>query len=224
MPNLALEPEVTFCVQGVISPLPANIYLFCVFDQRAKQSKRFVGVSQADRNAGMAATPRAWGHHHGALREGKPETFNFLGFTHVCGRSQNGKILLLRRTRRDRTWARLEAVREGLRRRMHETLEEQGDWLRQVVRGFFAYHAVPTDADALAAFRDHVTRLWWRTLRRRSQKDSTTWQRFKALAGRWIPLPRITHPWPAKRFAVNHPTWESYAGIPPVRFCAGRAW
>jgi RNA-directed DNA polymerase len=156
--------------------------------------------------------------------EGKPETFDFLGLTHICGRSLSGRFLLLRRTRRDRMRVRLEAVGEGLRRRMHETLEVQGDWLRQVVSGFFAYHAVPTNIAALAAFRDHVVRLWLRTLQRRSQKDRTPWARLKALAERWLPRPRITHPWPDKRFAVKHPRWEPYAGIPPVRFCAGGAW
>jgi RNA-directed DNA polymerase len=155
--------------------------------------------------------------------EGKPETFNFLGFTHICGRSLSGRFLLLRRTRRDRMRARLEATGEGLRRRMHETIEEQGDWLRQVVGGFFAYHAVPTNADALNAFRDHVIRQWMRTLRRRSQKDGTTWQRIKVLAARWLPTPRITHPWPDERFAVKYPRWEPYAGNPHVRFCAGGA-
>ena len=119
--------------------------------------------------------------------------------------------------------ARLEATGEGLRRRMHETIEEQGDWLRQVVGGFFAYHAVPTNADALNAFRDHVIRQWMRTLQRRSQKDGTTWQRIKILAARWLPTPRITHPWPDERFAVKYPRWEPYAGNPHVRFCAGGA-
>lgn len=155
--------------------------------------------------------------------EGKPETFNFLGFTHICGRSLRGGFLLLRKTRRDRMRARLQAIEEGLRRRLHLTLEEQGDWLRQVVMGFFAYHAIPTNADALAAFRDHVIRIWRRLLRRRSQKDRTTWERIKALAERWLPVPRITHPWPSDRFAVKHPRWEPYAGNPHVRFCAGGA-
>ena len=155
--------------------------------------------------------------------EGKPETFDFLGFTHICGRSRSGGFLLKRKTRRDRMRARLRAIQEGLRRRMHTTIEEQGDWLRQVMGGFFAYHAVPTNADALAAFRHHVIHLWRRTLRRRGQKDRTTWQRIDALADRWLPKPSITHPWPSIRFAVKHPRWEPYAGNPPVRFCAGGA-
>ena len=89
--------------------------------------------------------------------------------------------------------------------------------------GFFAYHAVPTNADALAAFRDRVIQLWRRLLRRRSQKDRTTWERIEALAERWLPKPRITHSWPSDRFAVKHPRWEPYAGNLHVRFCAGGA-
>ncbi len=155
--------------------------------------------------------------------EGKPETFNFLGFTHICGRSRSGAFQLKRKTRRDRARARLLAIQDGLRRRLHAAIDEQGQCLRQVVSGFFAYHAVPTNYEALAAFRYHVVRLWRRSLRRRSQKDKTSWERINALAGRWLPRPRITHPWPNDRFAVKYPRWEPYAGNPPVRFCAAGA-
>ena len=155
--------------------------------------------------------------------EGKPETFNFLGFTHICGRSRAGGFQLKRKSRRDRVRARLQAIGEGLRRRLHLTTDEQGNWLGQVVGGFFAYHAVPTNSRTLVAFRYHVTRLWLRTLRRRGQKDRMSWRRIDALANRWLPKPRITHPWPSVRFAVKYPRWEPYAGNPPVRFCAGGA-
>ena len=100
---------------------------------------------------------------------------------------------------------------------------EQGRWLKQVVTGFFAYHAVPTNGAALSAFRYHVTCLWRRSLRRRSQKDASTWQRVGKLADDWLPKPKILHPWPHQRFAVKHPRWEPYAGIPHVRICAGGA-
>jgi RNA-directed DNA polymerase len=155
--------------------------------------------------------------------EGKPETFNFLGFTHICGRSRAGGFQLKRKSRRDRVRARLSAIGEGLRRRLHLTIDEQGNWLRQVVGGWFAYHGVPTNFETLSAFRHHVTQLWLRTLRRRGQKDRTSWGRMDALVERWIPRPRITHPWPHVRFAVKYPRWEPYAGNPPVRFCAGGA-
>jgi len=152
---------------------------------------------------------------------GKPETFNFLGFTHICARNRRGGFLLKRTSRRDRMNAKLRAVKEALRRRMHEPIDEQGRWLGQIVRGAFAYHAVPSNYAALAAFRDHITDLWRRTLRRRSQKDRTTWTRIATLANRWLPKPRILHPWPELRFAVRHPRWEPDARIGHVRFCAG---
>ena len=136
---------------------------------------------------------------------GKPETFNFLGFTFICERNSRGKFLVKRTTRRDRMRATLRRIKEELRRRMHEPIPEQGAWLKQVVRGFFAYHAVPTNGSALGAFYYHVKRIWLRTLRRRSQKDRFSWQRMHGLAAHWLPQPRILHPYPDKRFAVMHP-------------------
>ena len=136
---------------------------------------------------------------------GKPETFNFLGFTFICGKSRQGKFLLKRKTRHDRMKAKLKEVKGELRRRMHQPIPEQGRWLRQVVTGFFAYHAVPTNSRALQTFRNNVLDLWRRTLRRRSQKDRTTWNRMSKLADDFLPKPRILHPWPSDRFAVRHP-------------------
>jgi len=135
---------------------------------------------------------------------GKPETFNFLGFTFICGRSRKGKFLLKRKSRRDRMRTKLKEIKKELRRRMHQPIPEQGNWLRQVVRGYFAYHAVPTNLSALGAFRHHVARLWLRTLRRRSQKDKFAWERMEKLADDWLPQPKILHPWPNVRFAVRH--------------------
>lgn len=139
---------------------------------------------------------------------GKPETFDFLGFTHICGRSRKGLFQLKRKTRRDRMRAKLRAIKEELRRRLHEPIPQQGQWLGQVVRGYFAYHAVPTNIASLSAFRYHVEHLWRRALLRRSQKDRTTWSRIGALAADYLPVPRILHPWPDARFAVTHPRWE----------------
>lgn len=142
---------------------------------------------------------------------GKPETFNFLGFTLICGKSRRGNFLLKRRTRRDRMTAKLGEIKEELRQRMHEPIPEQGKWLKQVVAGFFNYHAVPTNSPALEAFRYYVTNLWRRTLQRRSQKSAMTWERMKKLTDDWLPRPRILHPWPSERFAAKHPRWEPYA-------------
>ena len=106
---------------------------------------------------------------------------------------------------------------------MHRPIPEQGKWLGQVVRGYFNYHAVPTNARALAVFRQRVTDLWRRTLRRRSQKARITWARMTKLADDFLPKPIILHPWPSDRFAVTHPRWEPYAGKLHVRICAGGA-
>lgn len=148
---------------------------------------------------------------------GKPETFDFLGFTFICGTSRRGKFLLKRKTRRDRTRAKLRMVKEAMRRRMHQPIPQQGKWLRQVVIGYFNYHAVPTNFRALMAFRDEITRRWRRILHQRSQKDGLTWKRMNKLVDDWLPEPRILHPWPNKRFAVTHPRWEPYAGKLHVR-------
>ena len=148
---------------------------------------------------------------------GKPETFNFLGFTFICERNSRGQFLVKRITRRDRMRATLREIKEELRRRMHRPIPEQGGWIKQVVRGFFAYYAVPTNGAALTAFYYHVKRIWLRTLRRRSQKDRFSWQRMDSLAADWLPQPRILHPYPDRRFAVTHPRREPCAGIPPAR-------
>jgi len=136
---------------------------------------------------------------------GKPETFTFLGFTFICGLSRCGNFQLQRKTRRDRMLGKLKDIKAELRRRMHRPIPEQGRWLRQVVTGHFAYYAVPTNSRALSAFRHHVTDLWRRTLRRRSQKDGFTWDRMTRLVDDWLPQPRILHPWPDVRFDVRHP-------------------
>jgi len=168
-----------------------------------------------------------FGRHAAANRErrglSKPETFDFLGFTFICGKSRKGGFQLKRKSRGDRVRAKLKDVKEGLRKRMHQPLARQGQWLGRVVQGWFNYHAVPTNSRALGAFRYHVVDLWRRALRRRSQKDLTTWKRIEDIARDWLPLPKILHPWPERRFTVKHPRWEPYAGIPPVRFCAGGA-
>jgi RNA-directed DNA polymerase len=154
---------------------------------------------------------------------GKPETFNFLGFTFICGKTRQDKFQIKRKTRRDRMRAKLKMIKEEMWRRMHQPIPDQGKWLGRVVSGYFNYHAVPTNGPALAVFGHHVTDLWRHTLRRRSQKDRITWAQMTQLANAWLPKPIILHPWPSARFAVTHPRWEPYAGKPHVRFCAGGA-
>jgi group II intron reverse transcriptase/maturase len=149
-----------------------------------------------------------FGRHAAARRGqaglGKPETFNFLGFTFICGRSRAGKFLVKRKSRRDRMRARLKDIKEELRRRRHQPIPEQGKWLAQVVRGYFAYHAVPTNSASIRAFRHYVVDLWRRSLSRRSQRGRVTWQRIKQIADDLLPRARILHPWPQQRFAVRY--------------------
>ena len=154
---------------------------------------------------------------------GKPEPFDFLGFTHICGRSRKGGFVLRRQSRRDRLRAKLREIKENLRINRHAPIEEQGSWLRHVMTGYFAYHAVPTNGPSLNLFRRAVAWMWRRSLRRRGQRDKTSWDTINRLADRWLPRPRILHPWPSQRFAVKHPRWEPDAVKPLVRFCAGGA-
>jgi group II intron reverse transcriptase/maturase len=142
---------------------------------------------------------------------GRPETFTFLGFIHICGKDRHGKFSLERRTRRDRMRLKIKAIKEKLRRKMHASIPEQGRWLGQIVRGYFAYHAIPNNVRALSAFRYHVTDAWRRVLRRRSQRAEVNWEKMTRLAEQWLPMPHITHPWPEVRFAVKHPRWEPSA-------------
>ena len=137
---------------------------------------------------------------------GKPETFDFLGFTHFCGTRRDGTGFVLgRKPVRQRMRARLRTIGETLRRRMHGGVAALGRWLGQVVRGWFAYFAVPGSMRWVAAFRHWVVRAWLRALRRRSQRHRMTWGRIAGIADRFLPRARILHPWPEARFAVTHP-------------------
>ncbi|MFZ0850216.1 MAG: group II intron reverse transcriptase/maturase, partial [Hyphomicrobiaceae bacterium] len=134
---------------------------------------------------------------------GRPETFKFLGFVFICGKSRRGGFLVTRKSRRDRMAARLKKIKEELRRRRHQPVPETGKWLAQVVSGYFGYHAVPTNSAALSAFRYHVTVLWHGQLCRRSQRGRVAWDRMTKLMDDFIPKARVLHPWPSVRFAVR---------------------
>jgi group II intron reverse transcriptase/maturase len=145
--------------------------------------------------------PRVWTEWR-AGRGQKPGTFDFLGFTHVGGRSRRGRYMLLRKTMRKRWQAKLLEVKTELRRRMHDPVPEQGAYLRAVVGGHNRYYGVPGNGARIAAFRLGVTVIWLRTLRRRSQRHRMPWERFERYVERWIPPARICHPWPSARFDV----------------------
>jgi RNA-directed DNA polymerase len=143
--------------------------------------------------------------HRKQRGEGKPETFDFLGFTHYCGKFRDGRFLVRRQTIRTRLRRKLQEVTRELRRRRHDPLPEQGRWVRSVVVGHFNYYGVPGNWACLEGFRSVVVRLWHRALRRRGQRRPITWERFRRVAWRWIPSVQIVHPFPEKRFAVRHP-------------------
>jgi RNA-directed DNA polymerase len=135
---------------------------------------------------------------------GKPETFQFLGFTHVCAKTRkSGRFKLKRITDSKRMRAKLRAKRLEIRRRMHQPIPEQGSWLASVLRGHYQYYAVPDNIEALNAFRKGLIWHWLRSLRRRSQRSTVTWERMWRLADQWLPQPRILHPWPEQRFAAR---------------------
>ena len=145
-----------------------------------------------------------WAAHNRRKRGlGKPETFDFLGFTHICGKKRDRKnFTVLRQTMRKRLAAKLVEVKAELRRRMHDPVPEVGRWLRSVVAGHVRYYGVPTNSRALARFRFRVAWLWHRALCRRSQRGRITWQRMNRLIARYLPLARICHPYPLRRLGV----------------------
>ena len=138
--------------------------------------------------------------------EGKPETFDFLGFTHICGKTAKGNWFTIRRqTAKKRLRSKLQAVKQELGKRWHKRVVENGNWLRSVVQGYFNYHAVPGNFGALRTFQREVARMWLAGLRRRSQRDRHSWERFGPIVDRFLPTPRILHPLPGVRFDAKYP-------------------
>ena len=138
--------------------------------------------------------------------EVKPETFTFLGFTHYCGKRRSDRTFIVwRKTAKKRMVAKLHALKAELSRRKHDPSAQVGEWLKKVVQGYFQYHAVPGNMSQLSVFRHRVCRLWRVVLTRRSQRGQMSWQQLNRLLERWIPFPRVLHPYPQARFAVRHP-------------------
>lgn len=136
--------------------------------------------------------------------QGRPETFNFLGFTHACGKNKGNKLFtVIRKTIKKKMGAKLQEIKAQLKMRMHEPVPEMGKWLRSVVGGHIRYFGVPTNEIALYSFRYQVGRHWHHTLKRRSQKCKITWERMKRLIEIWLPPPYVCHPYPLKRFGVT---------------------
>jgi RNA-directed DNA polymerase len=135
--------------------------------------------------------------------EGKPETFDFLGFTHICAKTKRGRFKLKRITSTKKMRAKLKTVKTEMMRRREDPIPEQGHWLASVLRGHYRYYAVPDNSEALRGFRRQIIAHWRRALSRRSQKDRMTWEQIRRHADRWLPQPRIMHPWPDARFYAN---------------------
>lgn len=141
--------------------------------------------------------------NRGARGLGKPETFQFLGFTHICAKTRKGWFTLKRVTISKRMQAKLREVKTELMRRRHLPIPEQGRRLASVLRGHYNYYGVPSNSDAIIAFRTQATRHWSHALRRRSQRTRLDWKRVDRLANRWLPPARIAHPYPDARFAAT---------------------
>jgi hypothetical protein len=134
---------------------------------------------------------------------GKPETFTFLGFTHICAKTRKGHFQVKRITDSKRMRRKLGEVNTELKRRMHQPIPDQGRWLASVLRGHCNYYAVPGNSKALNAFRYEIIGYWHKALRRRSQRDRLTWERMQRLAARWLPAVHVLHPWPEVRYDAN---------------------
>jgi group II intron reverse transcriptase/maturase len=144
--------------------------------------------------------------------EGKPETFTFLGFTHYCGkRRKDGAFIVWRETAKKRLVAKLQEIKAELNRRRHEPVAFVGAWLQKVTSGYYQYHAVPGNLPRLQLFRWRLSWLWWRALSRRSQRCRVSMDRLNRLMDRWLPVPRVLHPYPMQRFDASHPRREPYA-------------
>ncbi len=139
--------------------------------------------------------------------EGKPETFDFLGFTHICGKTQkDGYFTIKRKSISKRLRKKVKEIKGKLNRMMHAPVPDQGKWLRSVIHGFFNHHAVPGNRKALDAFRTLLSRAWFQSLRRRSQKArKLKWEQMQRIINKWLPKPRILHPYPNQRLCVTYP-------------------
>jgi group II intron reverse transcriptase/maturase len=151
-------------------------------------------------------------HNRKRQGEGKPETFTFLGFTHYCGkRRKDGAFIVWRETAKKRLAAKLKAIKLELKHRRHEPIASVGAWLQKVTTGYYQYHAVPGNLPRLQLFRWRLRWVWWHALSRRSQRSRVSMGRITRLVERWIPVPRVLHPYPMQSFNATHPRREPYA-------------
>jgi RNA-directed DNA polymerase len=172
-------------------------------DLRARLAK--FGLDLHPSKTRLIAFGRFVADRRAARGEGRPETFDFLGFTHICGTKRDGRgFQLWRKTKRARKWATIRRIAAELRHMRHDPIDEQGRRLAAMLRGHYAYFGVPTNISALFAVRHHVKVRWYLSLRRRSQRTRLTWRRMNVIVDRHLPRPTVLHPWPDSRFVVTH--------------------
>jgi group II intron reverse transcriptase/maturase len=173
------------------------------FGQALKERLAKFGLSLNEEKTRLIEFGRYAAERRAERELGKPETFDFLGFTHISGRSRkNGRFILKRKTARKRLHAKMKDIRRQLMWHRHKPISEQGAWLRLVLRGYFNYHAIPGNGPALKAIRSDTGRAWLKALRRRGQRDKANWSFMKELMAEWLPPVRIVHPYPDERLAV----------------------
>jgi len=204
------ESHVRFCEGGGVR-LPSATRLIVGF-QHEQEARRFLAELRENLAAhGLELHPdktrliefgaRAVSERKRGGR-GKPETFDFLGFTHICGKTRRGRFTVVRQTARKRVRAKLQEIKAALRYRWHHPVPEVGRWLASIIRGHMNYFAIPRNFEAVAAFRNEVIKLWRHGLSRRSNKAHVTWPRMLRIAGAWLPRVRIVHPYPSQRLAL----------------------
>lgn len=207
------DVHVRFC-ESLGVRLPGATHLVVGFEHRAEAEQFLEEFRERLAKFGLELHPektrliefgRFARAHRQARGEGEPESFTFLGFTHSCGTNSRGNFVIWRRTVRKRLEAKLQQVKQMLRERMHEPVPKVGEWLGRVVRGFYQYHAVPGNWASLSRFRERIGRYWRQALERRSQKGRLNADRVSRLCNRWLPRPRLMHPYPSVRFDARHP-------------------
>lgn len=204
------EFHVRFCEGGGVR-LPSATRLIVGFQHKSEAEQFLVDLRERFRKFHLELHPDKtrlleFGPFAAERRRrggrGKPETFNFLGFTHICGKKRNGRYTVLRQTMRSRLQAKLKAVKTELQQRMHDPIPAIGQWLGHVVSGHIRYYGVPMNGPALGLFRLQVGCLWHRALSRRSQTGFMPWKRMRRFVERWLPPARICHPYPLRRMGV----------------------
>ena len=176
----------------------------CLADLKERMSK--FGLELHPEKTRLIAFGRYAEERRAKRGEGPPETFDFLGFTHISGKTRRGDFTIHRKTARKKFQAKLKDLKAKLKRSQHAALPQIGAWLQSVLRGWYRFNAVPGNYPRLQQFRDAIQKMWLRTLRRRSQRGRRfTWERFAKVCKRWLPSPKIEHPYPNVRFAANHP-------------------